>query len=585
MNKPNTTMHAMINKVFPFLRWFPLNPQNLRADLLSGITIALLLIPQSMAYAALAGLPPYYGLYTAFLPVMFAALWGSSSHLATGPVAVVSVMTATALSTHAQMGSEHYIALAIMMALLVGAIQLSLGLLKLGVVVNFLSHPVILGFTNAAAIIIVLLQLNKLLGVSKQSSDSFVHDIWRVIQHIPDTHMLTLMMAVIAIAIMLLSKRYLPKIPGVLLAVVVTTILSWLIGFEASGGKVVGDIPPGLPSISLPVIDFDLLNDMVVSAFFIALLGFVESISIARAIAVKTRSRVDPNQELIGQGVANLVGSISQSFPVSGSFSRSALNYNTGAKTGMTSVFSALLVLLTLLFLTPLLYHLPSAVLGAVIMVAVISLVNFNAIIHTWKVHRHDGFAAILTFAATLFFAPKLEWGIALGASVALGLYLYRTMKPRIAILARHPDGTMRDAIRFDLPQDKRIVVIRFDGSLYFANISYFEDAIIEAEASHPDAKVFLIVADGVNSVDASAEEVLTLMVERLHGNGIDVIFSGLKQQVLEIMANAGVYEKIGENNLWPTEDMALEYIYDDLLKVPVEDAILHPANAKGESA
>lgn len=575
----------MINKLFPFLRWFPLRADNLRADLISGITVSLLLIPQSMAYAALAGLPPYYGLYTAFLPVMFAAMWGSSGHLATGPVAVVSVMTATALGSHAQLGSEHYIALAIMMALLVGIIQLSLGLLKLGVVVNFLSHPVILGFTNAAAIIIVLLQLNKLLGVSKQSSDSFARDIWGVIQQIPDTHMLTLMMAVLAIVIMLVSKRYLAKIPGVLLAVVITTILSWLIGFEASGGKVVGEIPPGLPSITLPGIDFDLINDMVVSAFFIALLGFVESISIARAIAVKTKSRINPNQELIGQGMANLVASISQSFPVSGSFSRSALNYNTGAKTGMTSVFSALLVLVTLLFLTPLLYHLPSAVLGAVIMVAVISLVNMRAIVHTWKVHRHDGFAAVLTFAATLFFAPKLEWGIAIGASVALGLYLYRTMKPRVAILSRHSDGTMRDALRFDLQQDPRIVVIRIDGSLYFANISYFEDAVIEAEAAHPDAQVFLIVADGVNSLDASAEEVLTHMIERLHGNGVEVLFSGLKQQVLEILANSGAYAKIGENNLWPTEDMALEYIYEDLLKVPMDEAILHPAAVKRTNA
>ena len=574
-------MDNMINKVFPFFRWFPLKADNLKADLLAGVTVSLLLIPQSMAYAALAGLPPYFGLYTAFLPVMFAAMWGSSSHLATGPVAVVSVMTATALSTHAQIGSEQYITLAIMMALLVGVIQLSLGLLKLGVVVNFLSHPVILGFTNAAAIIIVLLQLNKLLGVSKPSSDSFVHDIWGVIQQIPNTHLPTLMMALVAIAIMLFSKRFLPRVPGVLLAVVVTTLLSWLTGYEAGGGKVVGDIPSGLPTISLPTIDFNLLNDMLVSAFFIALLGFVESISIARAIAIKSRHRVDPNQELIGQGVANLVGSISQSFPVSGSFSRSALNYSTGAKTGMTSVFTALLVLITLLFLTPLMHHLPSAVLGAIIMVAVISLVNLKAVFSIWKIHRHDGFASMLTFAATLFFAPKLEWGIALGASVALGLYLYRTMKPRIAILARHADGTMRDAIRFDLPQDKHIVVIRFDGSLYFANVSYFEDAIIEAEEAHPEAKVFLIVGDGVNSVDASAEEVLGMMIERLHGNGIEVIFSGLKQQVLEVMANAGVYEKIGENNLWPTEDMALEYIYEDLLKVPLEDAILHPAHAR----
>lgn len=572
-------MDNIISKLFPFVHWFPLNRETIKSDLLAGITVSLLLIPQSMAYAALAGLPPYYGLYTAFLPVMFATLWGSSRHLSTGPVAVIAVMTATALSAHAQPGSDHYIALAIMMALLVGVIQLVLGLLKLGVVVNFLSHPVIIGFTNAAAIIIVLLQLNKLLGVGKPSTDTFAHDIWAVLQQIPDTHLPTLGMAVLAILIMLFSKRFLPRVPGVLLAVIVTTVLSWLTGYASTGGKVVGTIPSGLPSISLPHIDFTLLNDMLVSAFFIALLGFVESISIARAIGVKSKHRINPNQELIGQGLANLIGSVSQSFPVSGSFSRSALNYGTGAKSGFSSVVTAIMVLLTLLFLTPLMRYLPSAVLGAVIMVAVISLVNIKAITHVWRVHRHDGFASLLTFAATLYFAPKLEYGIALGAMVALSLYLYRTMKPRIAVLSRHSDGTMVDAERFDLPTDPRIVVLRIDGSLYFANISYFEDAVIEAEAAHSEAKVFLIIADGVNSMDASAEEVLTMILERLQSNGITVVFSGLKQQVLEIMANSGIYGKIGENNLWPTEDMALEYIYEDLLKVPLEEAILHPAH------
>ncbi len=693
-------MQMQLKRFLPFLNWFPLRTNNVKADLIAGITVALVLIPQSMAYAQLAGLPAYYGLYAAFLPGIIAALWGSSAQLATGPVAVVSLLTASALAPLAASGSSQFIALAILMALMVGIIQLSLGVFKLGVVVNFLSHPVIVGFTNAAAIIIGLSQLNKLFGVSMGRSEHFIQDIWGVLQQVGETHIPTLLMGVSAFAIMWGLKKFAPKMPGVLIAVALTTIVSWSIGFEhnskgkieeimdaevktlandfsqteikidelnsklsaksaelkqhqkaheggsqrtaalkyeiellklelkdtesenrklarsmrkfifeqvsvadgqparlylagqvpqgeksdgyrwrikkvskgelklVGGGEVVGGIPAGLPQFDLPKFSWDMMATLFSGALVISLVGFMEAISIAKAMAAKTKDRIDPNQELIGQGIANIVGSFSQAFPASGSFSRSAVNLNAGARTGMSSVFAGLIVLVTLLFLTPLLYHLPQAVLAAVIMMAVIGLINFKAIKHAWHTHKHDGIASVVTFVATLAFAPHLDNGIMVGAGLAIILYLYRTMSPRVAILGRYHDGTLRDAKVHNLPVSEYIIAIRYDGSLYFANVPYFEDTILEAVSNSPCAKHLLIVSDGINQLDASGDEVIHHVVERLRSNGIRVVFSGLKKQVIDVMRHSGLFDYIGQENVFPDEDKALDSIYAEVLEV-----------------
>ena len=556
-----------IKKYFPFLDWFPLKGDYLRADLIAGITVALVLIPQSMAYAQLAGLPAYYGLYAAFLPVAVAALMGSSKQLATGPVAVVSLLTASALMPHAKIGTPEFVGLAILMSLLVGAFQFALGVLRLGVVVNFLSHPVIVGFTNAAAIIIGLSQLSKIFGVKMGRSESFMQDIWGVLQQVGDTHFVTLVFGVVAFAIMWSLKKYLPKLPNVLIAVALTTAVSWAIGFQGMGGHVVGEIPQGLPTLAMPNLDIQMMATLLPSAIVISLVGFMEAISIAKAMAAKTKDRIDPNQELIGQGLANMIGSLSQAYPASGSFSRSAVNLNAGAKTGLSSVFTAVMVLATLLFLTPLLFHLPQAVLAAVIMMAVIGLVNFKAIKHAWEASKHDGVASVVTFVATLGFAPHLDKGIMVGAGLAIILYLYRTMRPRVAQLGRFEDGTLRDlAVYPDLPSDPRIILIRFDGSLYFANVSYFEDMVLAAVAAKPDAKYVLVVGDGINQLDASGEEVLHHLAERLRTAGLTLMFSGLKRQVIEVMRRTGLYDLAGgPKGVFPTEDMALAEIYNRL--------------------
>lgn len=572
----------MLNKYFPFLNWIQelKDPQVLRADMIAGLTVALVLIPQSMAYATLAGLPEVYGLYIAFVPVFVAALWGSSRQLGTGPVAVVSTMTATTLAPIVILAlgpgysQEEYLALyiptAMFLTLLVGLFQFALGAFKLGAIVNFLSHPVIVGFTNAAALFIGLTQVSKIFGVDMPggASDHFLTiRIWGVLQNLNETHVATLIMGIAAFAIMIGMKRFLPKYPGVLVAVVGTTLASYLIGFEENlGGKVVGTIPEGLPGFAMPAFSFESLFSLLIGAIIIGLVGFMEAISIAKAMAAKTKDRIDPNQELMGQGLANIAGSFFQSYPASGSFSRSAVNFNAGAKTGFSSVVTALIVVITLLFLTPLLYHLPKATLAAVVIMAVFGLINFKSIKHIWRTNKHDGVAAMVTFIATIGTAPKLDHGIIIGAVLAIVLYLYRTMRPRVAVLGRYMDGTLRDVeVNKGIPTDENIIAVRFDGSLYFANISYFEDAMLKAVADHPDAKYLLVVSDAINEIDASGEEVLHQFVHGLNENQITVVFSGLKKQVLDVMRATKLYDLIGEQNIFSNEDFALDAIYERL--------------------
>jgi len=697
---------SLRERLLPFLRWLPLQKQNVRADVIAGATVAMVLIPQSMAYAQLAGLPAYYGLYAAFLPVMIGSLWGSSHQLATGPVAMVSLLTGSALTQFAAPGTEQFIALAILLALMVGLMELAMGLFRLGAIVNFLSHPVIVGFTNAAAIIIALSQFNKLLGVHSARSDRFLADVWDVVLRIGDTHWPTLAMGLLAMVIMLLLRRYRPAWPGVLMAVAFTTSLSWAIDFErnatadatvfrdpqvrnildsltalasrsvelraeaatksgeigaltasegtdhprlimlnadleflrlelraieaerrvrfaevrrlrftgvtetatpefqligtvpsgtstdnrrwvisriengqvllSGGGEVVGTIPAGIPNPELPQIKWDTVLKLLPTALIIALVGFMEAISIAKSMATRTKQRINADQELIGQGLANIVGSMFQSFPVSGSFSRSAVNLATGAKTGLSSVIAGLIVLVTLLLFTPLLYHLPQAALAAIIMLAVANLVNFKALRHAWQAHRHDGIAAIVTFIATLSFAPHLDNGILVGAALAIVLYLYRTMRPRVAVLGRHDDGTLRDAQLFNLPTSEKLIVIRFDGSLFFANVPYFEDVILEQAAQHPQARHILIVGDAINELDASGEEMIRHLVLRLRDNGVTMVFSGLKRQVLSVMEKTGLHHSIGPQNFHRNEEHALEAL-GQVLQDPAFEAIYFP--------
>ncbi|MGB5680071.1 MAG: sulfate permease, partial [Gammaproteobacteria bacterium] len=530
-------------RLLPFLSWIGKCKDSsvLTADIVAGITVALVLVPQSMAYAQLAGLPPYYGLYASFLPGIVAALFGSSRQLATGPVAVVSLMTAAALEPLA-LTPDMYVAYAIALALMVGIFQLMLGVLRLGVLVDFLSHPVVIGFTNAAAIIIATSQLSKIFGVVVEKGEHHYDTIWRVVvAAATETHILTLGMGLLAIAIMALMKKFTPRLPNVLTAVVVTTVLSYVIGYEGQGGKVVATVPAGVTMPGVPSgLSWDILVQLITTAVIISIIGFMEAISIAKAMAARTRQRLDPNQELIGQGFGNIVSGLFQGYAVSGSFSRSAVNINAGAITGFSAVVTGLAVGATLLFLTPLLYHLPQATLAAVIMMAVINLVKIEPIIYAWRVQPHDGIVAIVTFVLTLIVAPHLETGIVTGVLLSLGLFLFRTMRPRISVLSRDPDGTLRDAEVRKLATCDNISVIRFDGPLFFANTGYFNDTVLDRVAHKPELKFVIIDAEGINEIDATGEEMLHELDKRLKSVGIELLIARAKKQIMDILKRTG---------------------------------------------
>ncbi len=700
----------MLLRIFPFLGWFSgYDMAKLRADAIAGLTVALVLIPQSMAYAQLAGMPPYYGLYASFLPPLVAALFGSSRQLATGPVAVVSLMTSASLAPLATAGSEGYIAYAILLALLVGVFQFLLGVLRLGLVVNFLSHPVVNGFTNAGALIIASSQLSKMFGVSVDDAEHYYETIGRVVAAAwHHTHWPTFIMGAAAFAIMFGLKKLNPRIPNVLVAVVLTTLVSWAIGFEHNatvnlaaisspqvaadvaafnkaasalpeiaakraaltpredaakasgdpsailavehdlalldleknaaqreaglyraklraylltgvtgadgglafyekgaapadaktdgrtwilrvgnsplktdkllligGGQVVGVVPSGLPSFTIPTLDIKAMLRLLPFAAIISLLGFMEAISIAKAMAAKTGQRLDPNQELIGQGLANILGAVGKSYPASGSFSRSAVNLQAGAVTGFSSVFTSATVVIALFFFTPLLYNLPQSVLAAVIMMAVIGLLNATGFIHAWKAQWYDGAISIITFVATLAFAPHLDKGIMIGVTLSLLVFLYKSMRPRVASLSLTEDSAYRDASVFKLAECPFVAVVRFDGTLFFANASFLEDQITERMQTGKKLKHIILAADGINDMDASGEEALSLLVDRVRSAGLDISLCGVKESVMDVMKRTHLLEHIGEDHLYPDLGQALCAVHKDSWHTPGESCPL----------
>jgi SulP family sulfate permease len=541
--------------------------ETLKVDLLAGLTVALVLVPQSMAYAQLAGLPAYYGLYASFLPPMVAAIFGSSRQLATGPVAVVSLMTAAALGPVATANPEGFLVYATLLAILVGVFQISLGLLRMGVLVDFLSHPVVVGFTNAGAIIIATSQLGKVFGVSVEKAEHHYDTVYHTFQAAADhLHWPTFLMAVFSIVLMFALKRWRPAWPSVLIAVVVTILISKYSGYAELGGAVVGEVPRGLPSISFPKFELDVILQLATSAIVIALIGFMEAISIAKAMAARTRQRLDVNQELVGQGLANIASGLFSGYAVSGSFSRSAVNIDAGARTGFSSIVTGIIVGITLLFLTPLLFHLPQATLAAIIIMAVIGLVKIDPIKHAWKAEKHDGIVAVTTFALTLLLAPHLDKGILVGVVLSMVLFIYRTMRPRFAILSRFHDATFRDLeVHPELNSCKRIILIRFDMSLYYANAGYFENKMLHVFAEHQDARFIILDAEGINTMDATGEMVLSQLCERFKVAGVTLLIARMKRPFMQNLHKTGGIRLIGEDHFFSRLSHALAYAWTEI--------------------
>lgn len=558
-------MTGLVQALPAFLR-LRLNATHFKEDLLAGLTVSLVAIPQSLAYAQLAGVPAYYGLYAALLPTVIGALFGSSRQLSTGPVAMTSLLTAASVAPLAGHGTELFYSYVVLLALLSGIFQVAFGMLRMGVLLNFLSHPVLMGFINAAALIIGLSQLPALLGIPAKQSDHFLFDVWHVLSHVDTLHGLSLGFGATAIVMLVLFKRYAPKYPGVLITVAALTFISYLVGYSSLGGNVVGTIPSGLPSLSFPMLDWKATITLLPAGFVIALISFMEAMSSSKVIAIKTRVPWNENKELIGQGLAKIGAAFCHTMPVSGSFSRSAVNLAADAKTGFSSVVSAMFVLLTLLFLTSLLYHLPKPVLAAIIMMAVIGLINFRAIRDAWRANKDDGIAAIVTFVATLMFAPNIQNGILTGIILSLALLLYRIMRPRVVILGMHHDGVLRDKDLYQLPAlHPRLGAIRFDGALRFVNVSYFEDAVLTMIEENTQINHVLIKASGVNDIDASGVDMLKNLVIRLKNSNVRMVFSDIKKQVRDVMDRTGLTPEIGLENIFKTDNEAIEKVISQI--------------------
>lgn len=688
----------MLTRLFPFLRWLPLQKDTLRADLVAGVTVAMILVPQSMAYAALAGLPVVYGLYASFLPVIVASMWGASRFLHTGPVAMLSLMSAAAIEPLASRGSEEFIQLSLLLALMVGVLRLALGLFRMGILINLASHPVILGFTNAAALIIGSSLVNTFINVPMPRSDTFLIDLFQVVQQLPVAHWETLLYGLATLVALSWLRKHFPKLPNVLIVVLLGTIVSAATGFEkttvvapeqidsveartvfermlahetslkqvknaqkalseklkaqsnlvrqdyslkaesmrlkgeeeslkhslyserveafqfaltpvkqangqllyqtgmntawyepvwrlsgfdegkfklSGGGKVVGNIPSGVPGFLMPTFDFGVMSGLFSIAFIMAMIGFMEATSISRALAAKTREKLDPNQELIGQGLANIVGSFFQSYVVSGSFSRSAVAARVGARSGFYAIISALGVLLVMLFFTQYLYHLPQPVLAAIVMSAVFSLLDFKSMVHAWNVRQADGIIGIVTFITTLAMAPQLADGVLVGVALTILLFLAGTMSPRSEVMGRTTDGILAGAATHDLaPISENYVVLRFDASLVFINAAYFEQAVLKALSQFPQARALLVLGNSINRIDATGEEKLRALASDLKAADVTLMLAGLKKPVREALDRAGLDKVIGPENFFPSKDIALRALDARFASTEIKPAV-----------
>lgn len=553
-----------IKSFIPILSWLPsYQKKDLSGDISAGLTVGVMLIPQGMAYAMIAGLPPIYGLYASTIPLFIYALLGTSRQLAVGPVAMVSLLTAAGIGVLAEGGTETYIALAITLAFLVGLFQFLLGVFRLGFLVNFLSHPVISGFTSAAALIIGLSQLKHLLGIDIPRSHHVHEILLNAINQVGDINWITFAIGVGGIILIKGIKKINKSIPAPLLVVIVGILAVWGFGWVDSGVKIVGEVPKGLPTLGIPSLEWEAIQTLLPIALAISLVSFMESIAVAKAIQSKHRDyKVVPNQELIALGMANIAGSFFQSYPTTGGFSRTAVNDQAGAKTGLASIISAALIMLTLLFLTPLFYFLPKAILASVIMVAVFGLIDYEEAMHLWHANRSDFWMLVATFVATL--SLGIEQGIGIGVILSLVMVIFRTTRPHIAILGKIP-GThfYRNIERFDqVEQREDLLIMRFDAQLYFANINYFKENLEAWTARKGKALTHIIIdAESISQVDSSATHAITEMLEAYKEKGIQIIFTGVKGPVRDAFQKAHLMEKIGKHHFFMSIQKAVDCI------------------------
>ena len=519
---------------------------DLAGDLSGGLIVGVMLVPQGMAYAMLAGLPPVVGLYASLVPLVVYAAFGSSRHLAVGPVAMLSLLVLANVAPLAEPGSAEYVELVLLLTLLAGTVQFLMGLARMGFLANYLSQGVITGFTAGAAVLIGLSQLKHLLGVPLADGHSAPMLVWEAARRLDETHVLTLALGLAGVAMLLILQRKTPRFPGAMLFVAIATLLVYVLGLDRQGVAIVGEVPHGLPPLTLPAVDSARAALLAPAALTIVFIGFIESIAVAEHIATRERYRVDPNQELRALGLANLAAAFTSGYVVTGGFSRTAVNYRTGTRTPLASVATAAVIGLTLLLLTPLFYYLPRAALGAIVIAAVAGLVDVGAARRTFRVKKGDGIALVLTFLLTLGAGP--EAGVLGGVGVSLALYIWRTSHPRITELGYvESEGVFRCLQRY--PEAKTspgVLIVRIDAALYFANMGFVEQWLRNRLHANHDLQWVVVDMSGVNDVDATAAERLVTLMEDYRGHGVRFALAGTKGPVRDLLRRVDWPEHVG---------------------------------------
>ncbi len=562
-----------MRRILPFLEWIPdYNKSWFSKDLIAGLTVGIILIPQGMAYAMIAGLPPVYGLYASLVPMLVYAFFGTSRQLAVGPVAMDSLLVAAGLGTLAITSTDNYIAMALLLAFSVGAVQLILGVLRMGFLVNFLSKPVISGFTSAAALIIMFSQLKHLLGVDIARSNRFDILLINAFEKIAETNLYDFAIGFIGILMIVGLKKWDKRIPGVLFVVVAGILVVYFLQLSAMGVNIVGAIPTGLPTVHIPQLKIENIIELAPIAVTMALIGYLEAISIGKSMEEQTgEETIDANKELIALGSSNMLGSLFQSYVVTGSFSRSAINSQAGAKTPMALIFSAAVVAITLLFLTPLFYYLPNAVLASIIMVSVYGLIDVAYPKSLWEYRKDELFVLVTTFLVTLF--AGISEGILVGVLLSLLLMVYKSSKPHFAVLGRI-DGSdyYKNIDRFGqnvLVRDD-LLIVRFDSQLYFGNKNFFKKELYKnVDAKGDKLKGVILNAEAISYIDSSAAQMLIRVIDDLHDRGLQFYISGATGPTRDTIFSSGIIDALLKKYLFVQTKEAVDY-FDNMTPLSV---------------